>query len=78
MTRHRAVGQQHEFFDQLMGFLAFFHHDANGFSFLIQFETDFHRRKIDGAFFNPLFAEPLGNIMEDADLFQDIARHFCQ
>ncbi len=70
MPGDRPVGQQHEFFDQLMGILTFLHHDADGFSFFIQFETDFHGRKIDGPFFYSLFSETLGDFMQDGDLFR--------
>src|SRR5258708_1104468 len=62
--RYGAIGQQHEFFHQLMSFLPFLDHDANGFTFFIQFEPDFRRGEVDSSFFESLFAEALGDVVQ--------------
>ena len=60
------VGQQHKFFHQLVGFLAFLYHDADGLPFFIQLKTHFGGRKIDRALFEPLAAQALGDIVAGA------------
>src|SRR6185437_15749431 len=51
-----------------MRFLALFDHDAHRLAFLIQLEPDLRGREIDGAFAEPLFAQPLGDVVQEFDL----------
>src|ERR1700722_248552 len=59
-----TIGQQHEFFDELVGLFAFLDHDADGLSFRVQLEASFCRREIYSPLLKALFAETLGQLIQ--------------
>ena len=66
--RHFAVGEQHEFFDELVGVLGLFHVSPNGLVLGVEAELDFGAVKRDGAVLHALGAEGLGHAVHEAQL----------
>ena len=66
---HSTVGQQHELFNQLIGFLRFLEIDTERFSLLVNFETDLHPIKVNGTMSHTVGTKNLCQLVELQDFF---------
>ena len=67
------VGQQHKLFNELVGILPNLGNNGQRHAVFIQLKADFSRFKVDGPVLKPFVAEFMGYIVQQGQLFYQIA-----